>query len=86
MKTGIKILCLVLALLMLVACFAACGDSEETTLPKASGTEDESGRNAIKDTVPTDLNFNGDTVTLLTDDNKKYKVRFYYALKLCPQS
>ena len=74
MRTSLKILCLVLSLLMLVACFAACGDSEETTLPKASGTEDESGRNAIKDTVPTDLNFNGDTVTFFTrDDSDEYK-------------
>ena len=64
MKTSIKILCLVVSLLMLVACFAACGGGDETTLPKANGTQDnETGRNAVKDTVPTDLNFNGESVT-----------------------
>ena len=60
MKKFTKLICLVLALLMVFACFAACGDSDETTLPKASGREeDETGRNAVKDTVPTDLNFKG---------------------------
>ena len=69
-----KLICLALALLMTVACFAACGDSEETTLPKAQGQEEESGRNAVKDTVPTDLKFNGEAVTFFVrDDNEIWK-------------
>ena len=64
MKNYKKFLCLALVLLMTVACFAACGDGEETTLPSASDNNDaESGRNSVKDTVPTDLKFNGEEVT-----------------------
>ena len=74
MKTSIKILCLVLSLLMLVACFAACGDSEETTLPKAEGTENESGRNEIKDSLPADLKFNGEKmVFFVRNQTEVYK-------------
>ena len=73
MKKFIKILCLILSLLMLAACFASCGGGgDETTLPQANGTEDEeTGRNAIKDNVPKDLNFNGDTfIFFVRDDNE----------------
>ena len=53
-----------LSLLMLIACFAACGNGDETTLPTANGGEDEeSGRNAVKDSIPADLKFNGEKVT-----------------------
>ena len=71
MKTSNKILCLLLSLLMLTACFASCGKGgDETTLPPAMGTEDEeTGRNAVKDSVPTDLNFKGDTVTFFVRNN-----------------
>ena len=75
MKKFTKLMCLVLAFLMTVACFAACGDGEETTLPKSSGVnDDDTGRNAVKDTVPTDLKFNGETVTFFVrDDNELWK-------------
>ena len=74
MKTSIKILCLVLSFLMLVACVAACGDSEETTLPKAEGTENESGRNEIKDSLPADLKFNGEKmVFFVRNQTEVYK-------------
>ena len=70
-----KIMCLILALLMTLACFAACGGGEETTLPSATGKdEDETGRNAVKDTVPTDLNFKGETVTFFVrNDSDMWK-------------
>ena len=70
-----KLLCLVLALLMTVACFVACGgDGDDTTLPQAQGEEDETGRNAVKDTVPADLKFNGETVTFFVrDDSEMWK-------------
>ena len=70
-----KIACLVLALIMMLATFAACGgNGDDTTLPKASGDEAESGRNAVKDTVPTDLKFDNETVTFFVrDDNEMWK-------------
>ena len=70
-----KLLCLVLSLVMVIACFAACTGGDETTLPKATGTDDdESGRNAVKDTVPTDLNFKGEKVTFFVrNDNDMWK-------------
>ena len=64
MKSFSKILCLVLACLMVAVCFASCnGDKETSTDTKkpstGSDTVDETGRNAIKDNVPTDLNYGG---------------------------
>ena len=76
MKKFTKLLCLALALLMTIACFAACGgDSDDTTLPVATGKdEDETGRNAVKDTVPTDLNFKGESVTFFVrNDSELWK-------------
>ena len=76
MKKFTKLMCLALALLMTVACFAACGgNGDDTTLPTASGVQDdETGRNAVKDTVPTDLKFDGETVTFFVrDDNEMWK-------------
>ena len=64
-----KILSLFLALLMLVSAFAACGGEkkpEETTeAPKESEPEEENDRLNEKDTVPTDLKYNGETITFL---------------------
>ena len=71
-----KFLCLALALLMTIACFVACGgNGADTTLPKANGgDQDETGRNAVKDTVPTDLNFKGEVMTFFVrDDNEMWK-------------
>ena len=71
MKKLTSFICVVIAMLMVVACFASCGNGAETTLPQATGKdEDNTGRNAVKDTVPTDLNFKGETVTFFVrDDN-----------------
>ena len=76
MKNFTKLMCLALALLMTLACFAACGGSgDDTTLPQATGGEDDdTGRNSVKDTVPTDLDFKGDSVTFFVrDDNDMWK-------------
>lgn len=72
MKKFTKLMCLALALLMALACFAACGgDGDDTTLPGAiGGEEDETGRNAEKDTVPTDLNFKGESVTFFVRNDR----------------
>ena len=71
MKKLTSLLCVVIAMLMVLACFASCGNGDETTLPKANGSDnDEGGRNAVKDTVPTDLDFKGETMTFFVrDDN-----------------
>ncbi|MBO5306152.1 MAG: hypothetical protein J6B12_05260 [Clostridia bacterium] len=66
MKTA-RILSLFLALLMLLSVFVACGDKPE----ESSGVEtktpvgDGNGRDDEADTVPTNLNYNGETVTFL---------------------
>ena len=75
MQKFTKLACLVLALVMVVACFASCGGGEETTLPKADGVQDDdTGRNSVKDTVPTNLKFDGETVTFFVrDDNEMWK-------------
>ena len=70
MKNFIRLLCLVLALLMLSCTFAACGGGDETTLPTATDDEDEEGgRNSVKDTVPTDLSFKGEKMTFFVRDD-----------------
>ena len=77
MKDSVKLLSLFLALLTLVVCFAACGGTTETeTDPEGNETESETvtetesedPRLAVKDDVPTDLDFANDpnnTVTFL---------------------
>lgn len=76
MKKFTKLICLAVALLMVLACFAACGGSgDDTTLPKVNNTDDDDeGRNSVKDTVPTDLNFTGKTVTFFVrNDSELWK-------------
>ena len=77
MKASVKLLSLFLALLTLVVCFAACGGTTETeTDPEGNETESETvtetesedPRLAVKDDIPTDLNFANDpnnTITFL---------------------
>lgn len=66
-----KILCLTIALIMVFATFAACGDNAETTAPQVTNTESETGRDSVKDTVPADLNFDGETVTFFVRDDQE---------------
>ncbi|MBO4979414.1 MAG: hypothetical protein J6D16_03310 [Clostridia bacterium] len=60
----VRVLALLLALLMLLPAYAACGDKpEETTkAPQSNGNDDRDGE---QDTVPADLKYNGETVTFL---------------------
>ena len=77
MKKATRLLVFVLALIMTVSCFAACGgDPAETTAKQESnGNVDEYGRDYIADSIPTDLRFDGQTVTFFTrNDNEYWKI------------
>lgn len=75
MKKFTKLLCLLLASLMVLLCFAACGGDKETTTEAPEQTKgpsqdvEETGRDAVKDEVPADLKYTGETVTFLTRDD-----------------
>ena len=74
MKSLMKLLALVLACLMLVTTFVACGGSTETETQKngaeTGAPETDSGKETdatvVEDDVPKDLRFNGETVTFFT--------------------
>ena len=70
MKKFTKLVCLALALIML-ATLAACGNDNDTTVPKDSPPQSETGRDAVKDTVPVDLQFKGETVTFFVRDDQE---------------
>ena len=66
MKHFARLLGLIFALLMLVAAFAACGGAPEATegIPETDPPAQETeGDDEIRDTVPADLRFDGETVT-----------------------
>lgn len=82
---SVKILSLVLALVMLVACFAACGGPSDVTEPpvdtkpqvntpvEGGSLTDTANRDAVKDNVPEGLDFSSqsdNTVTFFTRDNQ----------------
>jgi ABC-type glycerol-3-phosphate transport system substrate-binding protein len=72
-----RILSLFLALLMLLSVLVACGDKPEETTKGAETTakvEEEDPRQLVKDTVPTDVNYAGETVTFFVrNDTDIYK-------------
>ncbi len=73
----LRILSLLLVLLMLTSAFAACGgDPVETTGEGKKPIAND--RDEIADTVPLDLNYNGETVTFLvrgnSSDSHKYEL------------
>ena len=75
MRIFTKLVCLALALIMF-ATLVSCGNGngDDTTIPKESVVKNETGRDAVKDTVPEDLQFKGETVTFLVrDDNDLWK-------------
>lgn len=74
MKRSIQLLTLVLALLMLVSAFAACGETTETETRAQETTGDEPQKETekndyIEDDIPDDLRFDGETVTIFTRDD-----------------
>ena len=73
-----KLLVLLIALVTVASCFAACGgDADDTTeIPKRADSDvDEYGRDYIADSVPADLRFDGETVTFFTrNDNDYWKI------------
>lgn len=86
MKESAKFMCLVLALVML-ATLVSCGSANNQTHLKDSESQNEAGgdiikddehqdlgRDSVKDTVPQDLRFEGETVTFFVrDDNDLWK-------------
>ena len=88
MKNTLRFLSLLMALLTLIACFAACGGTDETetesgieTGAPSGETEgdgkiyDEYGREYVDDTVPKDLSFANDennTITFFCRDDNRY--------------
>lgn len=66
MKRFFKITALILALLTVISCFAACGGaSNDTTSPTQSGVNgntDQYGREYIEDSIPDGLRFDDETV------------------------
>lgn len=75
MRTFTKVAVLMLALTMLLACFASCGGpGDDTTTPKVNNNDgkDEYGRDYIEDGVPQDLRFDGETVTFFTRSDDTY--------------
>ena len=70
MRKYVKLLCCVIAVLTILSCFAACGGSNDETTATANIDEnDENGRDSVKDDVPTNLNFSGESVTFFVRDN-----------------
>jgi hypothetical protein len=74
MKT-VRLLSLILALLMLISMFVACGDtSDETTPETVEMPAGDSDRDLVEDSVPLNLNYNGEIVTFFVrSDNDLYK-------------
>ena len=77
MKNFAKIATLILALLMVISCFVACGGNTDETTEKPSSNKnvDEYGRDYVADSIPADLRFDGETVTFFTrSDNEYWKI------------
>ena len=90
MKAYVKLFALVLTCLMLVATFAACGGETDTNAPETNAPQNDSSssnnqdgydasfdRNSVKDTISTDLRFDGETVTFFIrndEDLWKYEM------------
>ena len=80
----VRILSFVLALVMTVACFAACsGSSNETQKPVVTMPSDyvddgtvtnTENRQSVKDTVPTDLDFTGKEMVFFVRDDGDFKI------------
>ena len=77
MKSFTKFIALALAILMIAACFASCGDKPEETTKNPTETKAPANtdpRQQVEDTVPDDLNYKNETVTFFVrDDQDLYK-------------
>ena len=71
MKKSLRFICLVIALILITTVLASCGNSDDTTVAKDTNIQNETGRDAVKDTVPADLQFNGETVTFFVRDDQE---------------
>ncbi len=67
---SVRILSLFLVLLMLVSAFAACGDTPAETTGENKRPVEDNDRDLIEDSVPLDLNYNGETVTFFVRSNE----------------
>jgi len=88
MKNTLRFFALLMALVTLIACFAACGGTDETETETQVETEaptgetegdgkiyDEYGREYIEDSIPKDLSFAGaenNTITFFCRDDNAY--------------
>ncbi len=71
---AVRIFSFFLVILMMVSAFAACGNTPQDTTGKSQNTKPENENGEVQDTVPTDLDYTGETVTFLVrDNNDKYK-------------
>ena len=71
MKKSLRFICLVIALILITTVLASCGNGDDTTVAKDTNIQNESGRDAVKDTVPADLQFKGETVTFFVRDDQE---------------
>ena len=71
MKKNLRSICLAMALVLIAAMFYSCGNSGDTTATQESISQDETGRNSIKDTVPLDLKFKGEIITFFVRDDQE---------------
>ena len=71
MKKSLRFICLILALFLIATILASCGSNDETTVAQESNVQNETGRDAVKDTVPADLQFKGETVTFFVRDDQE---------------
>ena len=71
MKKSLRFICLVIALILITTVLASCGNSDATTVAKDTNIQNETERDAVKDTVPADLQFKGETVTFFVRDDQE---------------
>ena len=71
MKKSLRFICLVIALILITTVLASCGNSDDTTVAKDTNIQNETGRDAVKDIVPADLQFKGEIITFFVRDDQE---------------
>ncbi len=77
MKIILKTVSLILATVFLMSILVACGGNPDVTTPKDTTSSTTPPEDEIQDSVPKDLNYNGETITFFSRDNMeifKYEV------------